>query len=212
MPEFSNVGKTYLDFKLAVLSMYPAVSEDRHFAITDLDRLIGETTRIGIHSLADLADFYWKFFSITTFLISKNQLSEQEQSNSFLRGFQPSLLAAIENCLQLKLPDHDRDDHYKLSDIKAAAEYVLHGMLSTLCSDFPVSPSVNSSPQLPSGIKAEDLTSLAEAISRSLTQVLGPTLAGIQAARPRLPMGSNCHYCGEPGCMISTCPKVEEDT
>jgi hypothetical protein len=54
-------------------------------------------------------------------------MSEAEQSQAFIRGFQPDLWRRISHRLEIKLPNHDPDDFYLLLEINEAAKHVLHG-------------------------------------------------------------------------------------
>ena len=48
--------------------------------ITDMDKLVGEISRVGILSLVDLGKYHREFMAITMFLIVKNHISPAEQS------------------------------------------------------------------------------------------------------------------------------------
>jgi hypothetical protein len=61
------------------------------------------------------------------YLHSKNRILDAEQSRAFLRGFQSSVLAQIEHCLELKFPNHYPNDPYPLTDVRDAAKFVLAG-------------------------------------------------------------------------------------
>ncbi len=87
LPEFSNNADTFDDFKKAIQELYPAADEDYKYTLADMDILIGNRQRLGIHSLADLADYHAQFLAITKFLISKQRLSEIEQKRAYVRGF-----------------------------------------------------------------------------------------------------------------------------
>ena len=93
----------------------------------DLDLIIGHYARIGILTSTDLGEYYCQFLLISRYLISKNRLSTQEQSRSFLRGLLPQLEAKVRQRLQQKLIDHFPNDPYALSDIYKAVSYVLMG-------------------------------------------------------------------------------------
>ena len=95
-----------------------------------MDKLVGETSRVGILSLADLGRYHREFMAITTFLITKNRILPAEQSRAFARGFPPELWNRVAHRLQLKLPDHFPDDPYTLEEIHDAACFVLHGTAS----------------------------------------------------------------------------------
>ena len=59
--------------------------------IADMDKLVGETSQVGILSLVDLGKYHREFMAITMFLIVKNRISPTEQSHSFTCGFPPEL-------------------------------------------------------------------------------------------------------------------------
>ena len=92
-PEFSDVTKTYLHFKAAILVHYPDASGDYVYSLHNMDLLIGECQRLEISNTVNLADYHLKFLAITSWLIQKQQLGTSEQQCGYLRGFQPRLLA-----------------------------------------------------------------------------------------------------------------------
>jgi len=121
LAEFSDVLKSYKDFTKAVYALYPGSDEERKWSVADMDKLVGERSRIGIISLGDLGEYYRQFLAITTFLRSKNRLSEAEQSRAFVQGIPADLWRIISQRLQLKLPDHFPDDPYPLESVHEAA-------------------------------------------------------------------------------------------
>jgi hypothetical protein len=92
-----------------------------------MDKLLREQLWMGILDVSDLGNYYWVFYTITQFLLTKNQISEAEHSWAFIRGFQPDLWHWISCRLKIKLPSHDPDDFYPLFEINEAAKHVLHG-------------------------------------------------------------------------------------
>jgi hypothetical protein len=114
------------------------------------------------------------FYTITKFLLTKNQIFEAEQSRAFIRGFQLDLWRQISRRLEIKLPNHDPDDFYPLLEINEAAKHVLHG---TSQNSF-LQPSVTSTapPTQPASpyVKAEDLSTLFEQMAQSFLKVLTP--------------------------------------
>ena len=130
LPQFADVNASFQDFVDAIYKLYPGADADQRWVIADMDKLIGETSRVGILLLTDLGRFHREFIAITTFLVAKNRISTAEQSRAFACGFQPELWNRIAHCLQLKLPDHFPDNPYTLQDIHDATRYVLHGTAS----------------------------------------------------------------------------------
>ena len=128
---------------LGVLRSTPAAY--RQYSLADMDILIGERLRLGIHSAVELDDFHKPFLEITDWLISRGDLSDLEQRRSYIRAFPPWLLTPIYNRLRVNFPNRRPDDSepypYKVSFVHKAAEFVLSA---------PVHPGPCSSPVIPS--------------------------------------------------------------
>ena len=124
---WANQAATFDEFKTEVFQLYPGASADRTWSIQDLDLLIGQTSRVGILTTADLGEYYRQFLLISRYLISMNHLSTHEQSRSFFRGLQPSLEARVRQHLQLKFLNHLPDDPYNIAAVYEAVSYVLMG-------------------------------------------------------------------------------------
>ncbi len=222
--EYSDAQKSYAEFVLVVYSLYPGAEEERKWSVADMDKLVGERSRLGVLSLGDLGDYYRQFYTITTFLISKQRLSAAEQSRAFVRGFQPDLWSRISQRLQLKLPDHFPDDPYDLERIHEAAQFVLHGTPSTLLvtSPSPIPPAGSTSSTSTStsnNVKVEDIATIIERITESFVKALSAqnNVARNSAPtdRPSRPPNSNpnpgCNYCGSLEHFIRDCQVVLED-
>ncbi|KAJ3472623.1 hypothetical protein NLI96_g13303 [Meripilus lineatus] len=121
LEEYKEATKTFEDFKKKVIDLYPSCSADRKFTNDDLDRLIGQAIRNPIKDLDGLSTFYREYLKITTFMRDKNRLGEAEQSRTFKRGLPEALWNRIDARLQIKYPDHNRENHYPLDDIYNAA-------------------------------------------------------------------------------------------
>jgi hypothetical protein len=130
VPEFKDNTKTYNDFKKAIMQHYPDAAGDFIYSIRDMDLLIGERQRIGMATAKDLSDYHLQFMAITTWLIEKTRLSDLEQQRAYVRAFPTDLLQAINNRLQLKQPDHHPSVPYKVTDVYAAAQFILQGTSS----------------------------------------------------------------------------------
>jgi hypothetical protein len=90
IPEFDGT-KTFDDFKSAIFKLYPGSESERKWTIANMDKLVGEQLRVGILDVSDLGNYYRVFYTITQFLLTKNCISEAEQSRAFIRGFQLDL-------------------------------------------------------------------------------------------------------------------------
>ncbi|PCH37007.1 hypothetical protein WOLCODRAFT_92235 [Wolfiporia cocos MD-104 SS10] len=214
LPAYSP-GTPYADFKKAVYNLYPGTDDERKWSVADMDQLVGECARLGIHSIADLAGYHRDFLAITTFLISKNRISAAEQGRAFARGFQPALWARILWRLELKDPDHYPDDPYVVDDIHRAATFVLHG---TQAGTSPAATS--SAPAMATDgttVKVETIQSLIDAFTRTMQTFVTATSVNAGSSRPApapqrtQDSTAHCHYCGDVNCMVGTCRHVEED-
>ena len=87
---YSDVMKTYDDFKAEIHEFYPGSTDDVS-TVHHLDMLIGERARLGIRNATELGKFHLQFRTISKHLISKNRLSKGEQTCGFLRALQPEL-------------------------------------------------------------------------------------------------------------------------
>jgi hypothetical protein len=99
-------NKTYQYFKDVILVHYPDASGNFVYSIRDIDLLICERQCLDINSTKDLSNYHLQFIAITTWFISKGQLSNLEQQRAYIRALQLPLLSVIMNRLQLKNADH----------------------------------------------------------------------------------------------------------
>jgi len=218
LPEFTDHTKTFEEFKTALQDLYPGSKEERKWTVADMDQLIGERSRLGILSLADLGDYYRQFLAITTFLKGKSRLSNDEQSRAFARGFSADLWRTISQRLQLKAPDHHPDDPYTLEAIHEAALYVLHGTSSTLSTrpnttTTATTPTTAAAPE----VKTEDLAAILERLTDSFIKAMvaqnvthnhaQPTGGG---PRPPANPQAGCTFCGSLEHFIRSCDVVDE--
>ncbi|EED77375.1 predicted protein, partial [Postia placenta Mad-698-R] len=223
---FIDVAKSYNDWKADVRALYPGADDTRKWSLADMDQLIGERARIGIHNTADLGCYYRDFMAITKHLIAQHRLSTIEQSRAFLRGFQPALLTRLETRLHLKHPDHYADDPYTMAEIHAAATFILHGTSSTptTAANQATASTSNTSTTVPPGmIKTEDISMIIESLSRTIATLIQPTTHATHnhAPAPRQQAAvhihensgveQTCHYCGNRGCRVGTCEFAEID-
>ena len=95
LPEFADMAASYQKFVDAVYKLYPGSDAERRWSIGDMEKLVGEASRVGISSLADLGKYHREFIAMTTFLITKNRISTTEQSQAFTRGFPQKLWTKV---------------------------------------------------------------------------------------------------------------------
>ena len=210
IPSFT-AGSTYDNWKEELYKLYPGAEADKKYTVADMDKLVGERYRAGIYTLEDLASYYRSFFAVTKFLIEKGHLTEKEQNQAFIRGFQAALLDKIQRRLEIKVPDHNVRDAYKMSDVHSAAAHILEGAAVNAF------PSLGLQPIAPvqSGIKSEDLNAILDKFSQTIISALAaksyPTAHSSNSQehthdhRP----GRMCHGCGQIGHFIQQCPVIE---
>jgi hypothetical protein len=211
IPEF-EVTKTFDEFESTIFKLYPGSESECKWTIANMDKLVREQLRMGILDISDLGNYYRVFYTITQFLLTKNHISEPEQSQAFTRGFQPDFWHRISHRLKIKLPNHDPDDFYPLFKINEAAKHVLHG---TSQNSF-LQPSVTSTApptQLASPyVKAEDLMTLFEQMAQSILKVLtlqksmtnyASSSTNAQASTILDPL--SCAFCSQSSHFIAQC-------
>ena len=222
-PEYTDATKTYAHFKAAILVHYPDASGDYVYSLRDMDLLIGERQRLGISNSVDLADYHLKFLAITTWLIEKAQLGTLEQQRGYLRAFQPRLLGAITNRLQMKKPDHHPNIPHPIKDVYEAARFILQGANTAPQNYFaPTPPGVNPA-FVPDGavtiakrepsVKQEDLSSMFSEFTKSIVEALNQNnrnrpSSGAPSAGSA-PRNTSCILCGGPH-FIRECTKLNE--
>jgi hypothetical protein len=208
-------GSTWDEYKAAVSKLYPGSEAERTWLVSEMDQLVGERTRLGIHSLADLGEFHRHFILITTYLISRRRLSEGEQSRAYARAFQPELWQRISQRLQIKLPDQHPDDPYDISAIHEAATFVLTGTAVT----SPVQTLKGGSlpPVVLAPVKHEKidkLTTMMETLAETFVKIMSSQAEANQRTnrgQPR-PFGANqtCNMCGSADHFLRNCDVAQE--
>lgn len=221
-PEYTDATKTYNEFKAAILVHYPDASGDYVYSLRDMDLLIGERQRLGISTMNDLAEFHLNFLSITTWLIKKQQLGTLEQQRGYLRAFQPRLLGAINNRLQMKYPDHHPNIPHTVKDVYEAARFIVQSAAIAPQNFFaPTPPNVNP-PFVPDGavsiakrepsIKQEDFGSLFSEFTKSIVEAISQSNRGRPSpgapSSSSAPRSTTCNFCGGPH-FIRECEEVD---
>ena len=214
-PEFKDELKTYQDFKEAILKYYPDASGDYVYSLRDVDLLVGERQRLGINNTNDLSDYHLQFLAITSWLIDKKQLGDLEQQRAYIRAFQPTLLVAIINRLQMKFPDHHPNIPHQIHVVYEAAQFVLQGSAiptQTYSSTFPqhnTTSSISVAKNEPD-IKSENFNSLfsefTKTIERALKENNRRPFTGNNSSPNR---SAGCTFCGGE-CYIRDCKHVDE--
>ncbi|KAJ6494422.1 hypothetical protein C8R45DRAFT_1135218, partial [Mycena sanguinolenta] len=215
---FTDLTKSYDQFKAAVLKLYAGNNDERRFELIDLDSLIGHYSRVGILSIADLTTFYRQFLRITTYLIGKGRLSPIEQSRAFLRAMQPSSFElAILRRLEIKKPDVHPGDVHTLADLYEAAEFVLAGSAQSFLRSAPFAPAAHPLPipaASPTQIEVKPdpgLAALVGQMSKLIDALVSQKLSTDGNGGPKRTRPDGCGYCSEPDHFINDCRNVLED-
>ena len=211
-PEFKNNTTSYQDFKQAILVHYPDASGDFIYSLRDMDSLIGERQRIGINSTQDLSNYHLQFMSITTWLKEKKHLGELEQQRAYIRAFQPPLLSAIQNRLQLKNPDHHPSIPHMVEKVYEVAQFVLQGtnqsylptmvQMATQLTNPPVTHAHEPT------IKREELNSIFAEFTKNIVEVLNQNNRG-HTNNNATTRQTSCNFCGKE-LYIKDCELVTE--
>lgn len=209
------------NFVQAIYKLYPGTDDEQRWTIADMDALVGSQLRIGIYDKTTLLNYYRPFITITEYLLKKNRISKAEQCRAFLRGFQQAFLVEIHRRLEIKFPDHIRDDPYELEGVYKAAEFVLTGSTTGAAIHHlsnSNSPQMSSSSKIP--IKEEDFKSYMDSFAKSIIKAIGnqrqpsvapPTNQQPSFARPLVPPDElHCHWCGGIGHFTRECPDCKD--
>ncbi|KAG2090924.1 uncharacterized protein F5147DRAFT_780191 [Suillus discolor] len=124
-------GADWDKFVKEVKAMYPGCKSDRCFLRTDLENLCRENARIPMRSQEELGQYYQEFFKISQHLITNKRLADLECDCLFLEGIHAAANAAIKRRLEIQLTTHHPDDPYVLSNVYAAAIFLLPSIMST---------------------------------------------------------------------------------
>ncbi|PPQ87096.1 hypothetical protein CVT25_001040, partial [Psilocybe cyanescens] len=199
VPEFAALPPigTFALFKKAIIDSY--MDNTRKYSVSNLDLLIGERQRLGIHSLADLSDYHLRFQAISAHLIATSRLGTVDQYNAYVRGFSASFWSQVLGRLHIKFPDHFLDDTYTMVQVHEAARFVLHGpaMHTT-----PLTPSTQSPANIAESvpIKTEQLGSILTEFTKSILEAISQANT-TRGRSPGAPMNgsrsTNCNFCGK---------------
>ena len=174
LPKVANTSIPYQDFVNTVYKLYPGSDTEQCWSIADMDKLVGETSRVSILSLGNLGKYHREFIAITAFLFTKNHISTAEQSHAFTHGFPLELWGWVCHCLQLKFPDHFPDNPYNLEQIHDAMQSVLYGTaLFSLTLDNIHTPALNTTPVAKDkpAIKSEKLSALINIMKQAIAKL-----------------------------------------
>ena len=224
--EFGNLASTYQNFKDVILEYYPDASGDYVYSMRDVDVIISERQRLGINSTNDLTDFHLHFLAITTWLMNKGQLSDLEQKRSYLRAFQPSLLAAVTRRIQTIHPTQHPNKPHTIKEVFDAAIHVLQStsVNQQYIAPAPVVPPITilQRPSVPIAasaapaptVKTESLGALFSEFTKTIVEAMNKNLRGSPNNPQQASLSSSysqktCIMCGLLH-LIGQCEIVDE--
>ena len=160
-----------------------------------------------------MTDFHLKFNAVSTYLIDADLLSKREQSQSYLRVFDPVLLSSIQMRLQIQHPTHHPSLPYSLEAIYDAAGWVLQGATPSSMVLPTVAPHSHSHSQ-PSNnqgfVKTEQLGLILTEFTKSIVDAI-KSASNTSSATKKTGQTYNleCNFCGGPH-FIRDCEHVTE--
>ncbi|KAG6838713.1 hypothetical protein C0991_009314, partial [Blastosporella zonata] len=95
--------------------------------MADLDRIMGEAAHTNIKTIGQFADYYRKFYQVSKWLTDSGQIGSLKRDCFFQNGLGPSLWSNIQHRLSIVKRDVRPGDPYTMTQMKAAAKFVLHG-------------------------------------------------------------------------------------
>ena len=178
LPEFRDQTKNYDDFKTAVFKLYPTADELKKWTREDLFNLVIRTMQQGINTLEEWSNFYRDYYAISSYLITKNRFSADEQGRKIFDVLSPTVRDRVLNRLQIKEPDHAADEAYTLAALNDAITWVLTGggslqapaAASVPSSSSTASQPIKSEPSDGAALKSEDIRALIDAFSKMRQQ------------------------------------------
>ena len=213
-PEYTDANKSFDDLKDALLKSY--TDEDSRYDMRELDQLIGERQRLGMHSLQDLTAYHLRFRAITNYLIEKNRLGTVDQFHAYVRGFNPAFWNTTLGRLHIKHPDHRLNHPYTVDEVYEAARFVLdgipvssyHGTLPALTTTptpptyLPIQATQPVAPATPATVvpnrnfvKTEDLNSIFSKFTKDIIEAILAHPRG-RANRDAPVRQTDCNFCG----------------
>ncbi|KZT44827.1 hypothetical protein CALCODRAFT_445133, partial [Calocera cornea HHB12733] len=119
---------SYEAFKAKVLGLYPGATLDDHqYSHTDLELLVDQSSKIALKNQAQFGEYHQEFNRISSWLVQKQKISKHEQSQEFMRGFEPAFCKHLIGQLQIKASDHYPEDPYEMKELLDTSNWLLAG-------------------------------------------------------------------------------------
>ncbi|KAF7372533.1 hypothetical protein MVEN_00115500 [Mycena venus] len=131
VPEFSDSAIPFVQFRTAIFRLYPDADPERRHSLGDLESLVKNFSNTPSPSHAVFLDFYRRFFTISSYLRSRDHLSIGEQSRLLFQAVPLAISPAVQLRLRIVCPGVHPHDPYALEDLRAAIDFVLVDMATT---------------------------------------------------------------------------------
>nr|VWP00813.1 Uncharacterized protein [Ganoderma boninense] len=235
---YTEVTKTFEQFKTEVYTLYPGVKRSREFTTDDLRRIVREQrAEKRISDINDYSRFYVKALPMLKNLLAKSRITHTEANSFLAEVLEANLEPVITNRLYQAFQNRDADTPYTLEQFHAATTYVLQHRNDDADAIFRAARTSETADQAkdaappapPPTIKIEEAASVAELLSKAITEAVARALPQPLPMRERPPqMGRGygppigrrpgertehprCYYCGKEGCTTRSCPDAAED-
>ncbi|KJA13560.1 hypothetical protein HYPSUDRAFT_151473, partial [Hypholoma sublateritium FD-334 SS-4] len=121
----SATGDIWDPFVAELCTLYPGSEGDQKYNRENLDALTRSSALVPMTNHLQFGEYYCSFLTITTFLKSKNRISDQECSSKFLEGLHYRFRAELADYLHIKEPSHHIDDPWALATLYESTLFVL---------------------------------------------------------------------------------------
>ena len=112
-------------FKEEVYDLYPGSKGENRYSLATLQAFINRQSSFTIQEAEDYGTYYRSFSKISSYLKNQSRLSDREIGIYFLQGLEPSFRLKVQTQLKAEDPKHHTDNPHTLSEISAAALFVL---------------------------------------------------------------------------------------
>ena len=213
--EASLDEKTYEEFKAKINEYYPGADGTRRHTTAELLAYIDQALSDGIRDKDEYATFARGFMPKSQYLLKKEVISKNEQSQFLLGALRPNLRARVVRRLEIVCKDLEPDVAYPVGEIDKAIQFCLIGTTSSFttsstASDHPTIPTTLQKEQPePSGtltIKMKDLVRTLAQINTTMDRLSRTPPSG-NSARPYEP--PVCYFDGGPHVMRNCTALVE---
>ncbi|KAG1831469.1 hypothetical protein EV424DRAFT_1534150 [Suillus variegatus] len=176
-------GQDWNKFVKEVKAMYLGCESNHCFSRADLENLCSENAHIPMRSQEELRQYYREFFKISQHLITNKRLADLKCDHLFLEGIHATANMAIKQRLEIQLTSHHLEDPYMLSDMYAAAIFLLPSITSTAV-------------PLPSSTSRTTTLSLAYPLrATQSTPVQQPSQGVVVKQEYNLRQNNGCYFC-----------------